>query len=220
MPARRRIVTVALASLSVAGSLGGVGCGAFKKGSSAANPAPHQGQPAQGQMTDEQMWAEMMTLAEPGPQHEALDPLVGRFTYTMSHTDESGNTVQDSAGTCEARWVMGGRFVMSYWTGTMDMAGQSIPWEGTGIIGHDNIAGEYVGTWTDTFTTSILVQQGAMTGDQLTLEGPMPSPMGDMTFRGVWTISGPQGFTMDMYQTDPATGQMHSVGQLVAVRVN
>lgn len=55
---------------------------------------------------------------------------------------------QVSDATSEHRWVLGDRYVEQRYKG--------MPFEGIGYAGCDNVQKRYVGTWMDTFGTSIM----------------------------------------------------------------
>src|SRR6187549_847720 len=68
-----------------------------------------------------------------------------------------GAPPQESTGTSENKWVLGGRFVQQSHEG--NFMGQ--PFSGVGYTGYDNFKKKYVGTWMDTMGTMIMVSQGS-----------------------------------------------------------
>ena len=95
-------------------------------------------------------------LTEPGEHHQHLDRLAGDWDLTIRvWTSPDGEPVE-SAGTAEARWILGGRFLWTIYRA--QLFGQ--PFEAWSIEGYDNQAKQYVGTWRDTQGTYTLVYHG------------------------------------------------------------
>lgn len=132
---------------------------------------------------------EVMKRGAPGDHHKALEPYVGRFTTASRMWMKPGEAPQESTGSAEHTWVLGGRFLKMDVRGDMD--GQ--PFEGLGYLGYDNIRGEYTAIWLDNMSTGITRASGqfdpatkkyresgtfscAMTGEK------------DRRFRGEWKV--------------------------------
>ena len=136
-------------------------------------PASKVEEKAKAPSPEEAMMAEMMKYANPGEQHKALEPLVGKWKSTSKMYMGPGEP-QVSEGTCERSWIMGGRFLVGKHAGAMAGA----PFEGMEIVGYDIRAGQYVTTWLDNMGTCVYTTTaGSM--DPATKALTMTMPMFD-----------------------------------------
>ena len=149
---------------------------------------------------EEEVLDPLKQLTEPGEHHEHLDRLAGDWDLTIRvWTSPDGEPVE-AAGTAEARWILGGRFLWTIYRA--QLFGQ--PFEAWSIEGYDNQAKQYVGTWRDTQGTYTLVYQGRCRtgpppreeeeGQKKEEEAPEPGPEG--SFRQMSTTL-----------TDPVSGE-------------
>lgn len=117
-------------------------------------------------------WQEAST---PGTAHKKLDAVVGSWTAHVKMWMAPGTPPQESDGTMEAAWILGGRFVRETFRGTM--MGQ--PYQGEGLNGYDNVAKKYVSTWVDDMSTAVMVSTGAYdaAGNVLTMTASMLDPL-------------------------------------------
>lgn len=122
-------------------------------------PAP-AGQPAQGgkaipasASTMEAKWKEYGT---PGPEHKVLDARTGKWDVAIKMFEPGSTAAQESKGTCEAKWILGGRFMQE--TAKGQWMGQ--PFEGIGTVGYDNLKDKYVSSWVDNMGTGVMVAEG------------------------------------------------------------
>lgn len=107
--------------------------------------------PAENEMMKK--WAAHMT---PSESHKRLEPFVGKFETTTKLWMMPGAEPVESKGEAVHTWILGNRFVEMKTKGAM----MGMPVQGQGLIGFDNWNKHYVGTWTDTSTTSLLTMQG------------------------------------------------------------
>lgn len=107
-------------------------------------------------MTPEEMMAKVEEAATPGAQHEMLAPLVGKWKtegkFWMAPDQEP--TVEK--GTAKSEWVLGKRFVKEEFKGTWNKK----PFQGTGMLGFDNVKDSFVSTWSDSLGTGIMTSEG------------------------------------------------------------
>jgi hypothetical protein len=136
-------------------------------------PAPPQADAAR-----DTMMAEMMRLATPGPQHEALKASVGKWKAVVKSWSAPGEPLV-SEGTSESRMILGGRYLEDRLQSTM--MGQ--PFEGYGLTGYDNGAQRYWFFWVDNMSTSMMSGTGSMdeAGKTLTVTATTPGPDGKPT---------------------------------------
>lgn len=123
----------------------------------------------------EKLMIEMMT---PGPPHEHLANMAGKWTASMVSYLEGPEPVK-SEGTYEAEVILGGRYVMGHYHSTA--MGQ--PFEGLSIDGYDNGKQKFFSIWFDSFGTGFYEAWGDDTEDGKTYRhsgtmnfGPMEIP--------------------------------------------
>jgi hypothetical protein len=145
------------------------------------------------------MMAEMARAGAPGPAHEKLRPMEGRWKVVSKSWFAPGEPMVNE-GTCENRLVLGGRFLEQRLKATM--MGQ--PFEGIGLTGYDNRKGVYTFVWIDNFGTATMTGEGAMddSAHELTMKGVADGPDGKPAeFRMVTRIVDPNRHVFSMYQT-------------------
>lgn len=148
----------------------------------------------------------MMRAATPGDAHKQLAPFVGDFNVQVTMWMAPGAPPQTSKGTTHNTWALGKRWVEQRFTGTFN----GMPFNGIGFTGYDNVKKAYVGTWMDSFSTSVMLSTGQREGDgKYTFEGSMDDPMTGKPapVKEVITVADNDHHTMEMWGPDPS-GQM------------
>jgi len=163
-------------------------------------------------MSEAEMMAAWKAAATPGPEHKALDPLVGTFKTVMKSRMSPEAPWTEETGTCENRWVFGGRFLEMNYRGTFD--GQKF--EGRGLMGYDNTAKQYVGFWSDNFSTGLVPiahGQADASGKVITTHREFSEPMTGQwcKMREVVTIESPTSHKSDMYCQMGDAPEYHSM---------
>ena len=112
--------------------------------------------------------------ATPNENHKKLDPVIGTFDAKVTNWMAPGAPPMESTGVSENKWARGGRYVEVHFDGTF----MGMPFSGIGYTGYDNIKKEYVSTWMDNMSTTVMMARGNVekNGD-MTLSGSMPDPM-------------------------------------------
>lgn len=126
-------------------------------------------------------WKEFAT---PNENHKVLDTLVGSWDHTVKWWMSPGGNPEESKGTSEIKWIMGGRYLQQLVQGTS--MGQ--PFEGMGITGYDNAKKEYNSIWIDNMGTGIMMTTGNYDPNTKTLTelGKYTDPIeGQKVIRGV-----------------------------------
>ena len=140
-----------------------------------------------------------MAAAAPGPAHRELDRFAGTWDVTVKAYLQPGAPPAVSAGTQTNRWTLGGRWMNGDYAGSFLGA----PFEGLWRIGYDNAAKEYVGTWTDTVSTGLLIDRGNYDADAntFTVLGTAADPMSgeESVSKSVYEFDGPDEFTVTSY---------------------
>ena len=109
-----------------------------------------------GTAPDPAMMQQMMKYMTPNDKHRVLDPLVGKWNCVVKGWMKPGDKAEESTGTAETTWVMGGRFIKQEFKGSW--AGQ--PFEGTGYTGYDILREEYQSVWLDNMATGMMHAAG------------------------------------------------------------
>jgi hypothetical protein len=145
----------------------------------------------------------MMKAASPGEAHKKLAGMVGTWDATVKMYNAPGAPAQVSTGTSENKLVLGGRWVQETFNGTF----MGMPFSGIGYTGYDNIKKQYVGTWMDTMSTSMM--QSAGTGDasgkSFTFSSTMDDPVTGkpVTTKSTMTVTDENHHTMEMWMPAP-----------------
>jgi len=111
-----------------------------------------QGQP---QMSQEEM-AAWQKAATPGPNHAAMAKYVGKWNGTAKMWMKPGTEPMTMTITAECDTVYGGRYLVEKNEGMM----MGMPFEGTAIIGYDNLEQKPTLVWYDNMSTGILFSMG------------------------------------------------------------
>ena len=153
--------------------------------------------------TDDPALAKMKEFATPGPAHKVLESKVGKWTAKVKIWMEPGKNPETSDGTCESKWILGGRFVEDNFTGIF----MGKPFQGRGLTGYDNIKKKYVSSWIDDAATSILYSEGSYdaASKTFTYSGDTPDCMAGkyVKSRTVDKMVDADHWTMQMYSPGP-----------------
>lgn len=157
---------------------------------------------AAGAADMEKKMAEWMKINQPGPQHETLKKLAGKWKAEVSMTMMPGAPTQTSRGTETSEMILGDRYLQSEFAGEM----MGMPFKGKGLMGHDNLKKKFVSLWVDEMTTGFMTSEGTAdgSGKVITLTGECPEPSGETkSFRHVFTIESDDKHTFDAYAPGP-----------------
>jgi hypothetical protein len=134
--------------------------------------------------------------------HKLLAYFVGRWDVTTSLWDFPGNPPSTSKNEAEWKSIMGGRFIMAMFSGTM--MGQ--PYEGVQVNGFDNIQNKFQTFWIDSTATAFFLLSGtydAMT-KTWTDRAIWSDPLGGKSpVRIVTRIIGPDEYDYQMFMGLP-----------------
>jgi hypothetical protein len=160
---------------------------------------------------DAEMMAKWMAFATPGAEHKVLDPKVGKWTTHVKWFQDPATPPQESDGTGELKWIMGGRYLHDEEKGSM----MGMPFEGMGVTGYDNMKKTYVSTWVDNFGTGIMTSEGTWDAAKKTMtyksEGPDVMTGKYMPMRMVETMTGPDSWKMEMFGPGKDGKEMRSM---------
>jgi len=111
-----------------------------------------------------------------GPEHARLaEQLAGTWTTRQTMWMDEKAPPQVSAGKSVNTAILGGRQIRTDFSGQFE--GQSF--EGTGLMGYDNVAGHYVSLWTDNMITGFVIGHGSYDAGKrsYTIHNEMSDPM-------------------------------------------
>ena len=158
---------------------------------------------AQKQPTQEEMMATMMKYATPGPEHKALQPLIGSWDCNTKMWMDPSAAPTESKGTAEYKWILGNRFIEEDVAG--DMGG--MPYHGLGITGYDLYKKQYNWIWMDEMGTMMMYTMGNAdnTGKVFTFGGTYDDFMSGQTktYKAVMTIVDDNDHTFAMFDQAP-----------------
>jgi len=146
-----------------------------------------------------QAYAEAMAVTD---NHKLLEFFVGKWDVSISMWEFPGNPPQTSKGTAEAATILGGRFIMTKFKGTM----MGVPFDAVQIDGHDNIQNKFRTLWLDSTSTAFFLLEGTYdpASKSWTHTGRWTDPMGTVSpVRMVNRIVGPDEYISEMYMGLP-----------------
>ncbi|RPD40853.1 DUF1579 domain-containing protein [Chitinophaga barathri] len=107
---------------------------------------------------DEASMKAWMDYATPGSMQKMIAMADGEWKADMTFWMAPGAPPMTTTGSCTNKMIMGGRYQESRYTSTMD--GQ--PFEGTGILGYDNVRKVFITTWIDNMGTGVMYLEGKL----------------------------------------------------------
>jgi hypothetical protein len=167
-----------------------------------ASAATNRADAASGKDTDAQIDT-LVRYAMPGAPHKLLDRLVGRWDAATRYWMAPDAEPVESAGTCERKWILDGRFVME----ELDGGNLALPFRALGLFGYDAFEQKYTSAWLDTMNTSILTNLGAYdkTNDVVNFTGEYKDPWSGTKKkeRGVMRFLGQDKLALEIHVADP-----------------
>jgi hypothetical protein len=141
--------------------------------------------------------AAYMAAAAPDEHHARIAEMEGDWTFRMTHWPAPGAPPQTAEGTSSSVMALGGRYLISEYHA--DMGG--FQFEGRGWAAYDRTAGEYVSTWIDNMSTSVLVSRGQVEDGALVMRASYVDPVtrANQVHRTVDRRNPDGSFTMEYY---------------------
>jgi len=178
------------------------GCLALLTGQALSGDDKHAGHQHGG---DEQAMMEMWKkMHQPGEHHAHLKPMAGHWNVTSRWRMSPEQPWDESKGTADFSWIMGGRFLVQK-VHNAEMMGE--PFEGLGFMGYDALRKQYTSVWIDNMTTSTAMSTGSCddSGKVLTMIGEGIDPMTGQTKeeKAVHKIINNDKHMFEMYNTGP-----------------
>jgi hypothetical protein len=143
-----------------------------------------------------------MKAATPGPEHQKLAKMAGKWKLQVTSWMAPGAPPQKSEASAEFKPVLGGRYLQQEVKGNM----MDQPFEGMGIEGFDNVTKERFATWVDNMSTGAMTVRGKCAADakKCTLKGKVPDAVAGKEV--------PVSETVTMTDDDHFTFEMHGQG--------
>ena len=149
-------------------------------------------------------WQEAST---PGAEHQLLKSLVGKWKVATKAWHSEGSKPEETTGTSTFKSILGGRFVQQDFKGKM--MGQ--PYEGTGMMGYNNVTKKFESTWYDSMSTATMFMEGTMDSGSkiITQSGEFacPGKKEPQKMRSEFKIIDKNNATFVMYMPDMVTGK-------------
>jgi hypothetical protein len=124
-------------------------------------------------MLDNETVSEIGSLGE---EQAYLAGLVGYWEGVTRTWFEPGILADESASRGTIRSVLGGRFVLHEYEGSLD----GTPLSGLALYGYNRVSGRYEGAWVDSFhnDTAIMFSVGSENSEGVSVLGSYPDPTG------------------------------------------
>ena len=186
------------------------GCAANGEEPKASKPAAAAGKP---EMKLPPGWTEAdmqacMIAGTPGKLHERLAKDAGTWHGKNTMWMAPGAEPVSCTSTTTITPVMDGRYTRAEIKGEMPGMG---PYHGLGFYGYDNVSQKFVATFIDSHSTGIMNGTGELSGDGKTLTWTYgyncPLTKKPVTMREVATNTGANTKLLEMFGTDPKSGQ-------------
>ena len=154
-----------------------------------------------------------MKAAMPADAHKKLQDMVGTWDAKVTMWPAPGVAPQVSMGTSRNTSILGGRWIQQEFTGSS----MGMPFTGIGYTGYDNVKKQYVGTWMDSMSTSMMVSAGTPSSDPNTYEftSSMDDPASGKTMqlKEKVTVADMNHHMMEMWTSTP-DGNMFKMMQI------
>jgi hypothetical protein len=165
----------------------------------AASAVAQSDKPAQS--PDQAAMDQMMAMMQPGPEHQQLAKLVGKWSAVNKMWMDPAGPPMESAGVVEYVSVMDGRYLHGVYRGTV----MGMPFEGMSVDGYDRYKKQYFSLWFDNMGTGFIDLRGTCSADgkTMSLKGMMFDPaLGkDAPVRSVTTWLDDKTIRYEMFET-------------------
>ncbi len=155
--------------------------------------------------------AEMMqayqAASTPGAEHEKLKSLVGKWSVHTKMWETETSKPEETTGTSTFKSVLNGRFVQQDFKGKM----MGAPYEGTGMMGYNNVTKKYESSWYDSMSTAVMMFEGSFNESDKTIAqgGEFDCPMRKtkQKMRSEMKLVNKDTMTFVLYMPDMVTGK-------------
>jgi len=156
----------------------------------------------------------MMDAAQLGEPHKMLAKSNGTWAADMTMWEKQDGPPMKMSGTQVTTSILDGHFQQSTFSGEM----MGMPFKGISTVGYDNVTKEYVSTWAENMSTSIMTMRGTWDNatNSLNMTGKQKNPANGLecTMREVYKIVDDNNHVMEMYGPDPQTGKEYKMMEI------
>ncbi len=184
-----------------------------------AVPMLAQNDKGMGGADQDAMMKEWAKWATPGGMHKHLEKFVGTWSVATKMWMDPSAPPMESKGTATNTLVLEGRWLRQEYAG--DMMG--MPFQGIGMTGYDNFRQQFISTWIDNISTTMMYSTGTCNeaGTEFNMSGTMDEPItGERgkKFRHVWKVANADSHVFEAYDNIPGKGEVR-VMELTYTRV-
>ena len=215
MNAHRRIVAAFAAVVGLGLLTGAVAIADPPQEKKAAKPAGDNAAQQEAKLPPGWTEADMkafLAAATPGEMHKRLVADAGTWQGKNTMWMGPGAAAVEAEGTNTITPLLDGRFVRVEMKG--DMPGMG-PYHGLAVYGYDNITKKFIATWIDNMSTSMAHGEGELSKDGKTLTWTFtcncPLREKPMTMRQTETVTGPGKKVIEMFGSEPKTGEEYKM---------
>jgi hypothetical protein len=159
------------------------------------------------QRSIEEQAAQAESASRPGPEHTALDVLVGTWSTTTVAVAADGSESEPRHGNALIEWVFGGRYLR--WEATLELGG--VVHATTGFLGYDRSGSEYQMLMISDLATGMSVARGrgdlSGSGIRLVIELVEPATGGINRAESTLRATTADHFQLDQLGLDEHTGE-------------
>jgi hypothetical protein len=152
---------------------------------------------------EQAMMEKYMKAAAPGPEHQKLAKLAGKWKLQVAAWMAPGAPPMKSEGTAEFKAILGGRYLQEEVHGNMG----DQPFEGLGLSGFDNVTKERFGAWVDSMSTGLMVMRGKCPAEakKCTMKGRMSDAIAgkEVSVSQTLTMTDDDHFTFALFGPGP-----------------
>lgn len=153
--------------------------------------------------------------SSPGAEHIMLKGLVGEWKVATKSWQSEGSVPEENVGSSTFKSILGGRFIQQDFKGRM--MGQ--PYEGTGMMGYNNVTKKFESTWHDSMSTASMHLEGTFdpSTKMISEAGEFQCPVKKINqkMRSEFKFIDKNNVTFAMYMPDMVSGkEMKGMEQL------
>jgi len=160
----------------------------------------------------------MMEAGKLGEEHKMLAKSNGTWAAEMTYWEGMDKPAQKMSGTEVTTSILGGHYQQSKFSANW----MGMPFEGISTITYDNTTKQYVSTWIENMSTSIMIMRGTWdeASKSLVLTGSQKNPANglDCKMRQILKMPDDNTQVMEMYGPDGQTGKEYKMMEIKYTR--
>lgn len=126
----------------------------------------------------EAAFKKMTEAARPSEMHDKLYSMIGEWDYTITYKTAAAAESNVSTGKVFNEIVLDDSFLSIKADGIMNIGAHDMPYEGEGLIGYNNVTGQYSFVWADTTSSGLMSGEGTYNenNNTIVLKGQFTPP--------------------------------------------